>query len=125
MESWKQELYHHGVLGMKWGVRRTPAQLGHIKKAAGSAGKSFQKTVLQQTSKKAVDRVYKTGKKEKPAKVAKEILKKGAMGASATLLTTALMAVSNKAIKNGKSFVESHLSRDAIDIMLAKRYGTY
>ena len=22
-------LYHHGVKGMKWGVRRTPAQLGH------------------------------------------------------------------------------------------------
>ena len=23
------ELYHHGVKGMKWGVRRTPSQLGH------------------------------------------------------------------------------------------------
>lgn len=23
------ELYHHGVKGQKWGVRRTPAQLGH------------------------------------------------------------------------------------------------
>ena len=25
------ELYHHGIKGMKWGVRRTPEQLGHRK----------------------------------------------------------------------------------------------
>lgn len=25
------ELYHHGIKGMKWGVRRTPEQLGHHK----------------------------------------------------------------------------------------------
>lgn len=30
------ELYHHGVKGMKWGVRRTPEQLGHRRSRASS-----------------------------------------------------------------------------------------
>ena len=32
------ELFHYGVKGMKWGVRRTPEQLGHSPKVA-KAGK--------------------------------------------------------------------------------------
>ena len=31
------ELYHYGVLGMHWGVRRTPEQLGHRTKSSGSS----------------------------------------------------------------------------------------
>lgn len=25
------ELYHHGIKGMRWGIRRTPEQLGHVR----------------------------------------------------------------------------------------------
>ena len=43
-----EELYHYGVKGMKWGVRRTPAQLGHTtgtkKKRSGSAGEAVKNT---------------------------------------------------------------------------------
>lgn len=32
--NYTSELYHYGVKGMKWGVRRTPEQLGHRKLSA-------------------------------------------------------------------------------------------
>lgn len=35
-------LYHHGIKGQKWGVRRTPEELGHVKKSiAKSSGNSI------------------------------------------------------------------------------------
>ena len=38
MDSKNEELYHHGVKGMKWGIRRTSAQLGN---KSSSTKKSF------------------------------------------------------------------------------------
>ena len=46
MSVWKytyqDELYHYGVKGMKWGVKRTAEQLGHIIKSAKSAYGSYK-----------------------------------------------------------------------------------
>lgn len=47
------ELYHHGVKGQKWGVRRTAAQLGHspAAKKASAVGKKFSKFASKQATK--------------------------------------------------------------------------
>lgn len=34
------ELYHYGIKGMKWGIRRTPEQLGHSKKTSKKKSKN-------------------------------------------------------------------------------------
>jgi hypothetical protein len=60
------ELYHHGVPGMKWGVRRTPAQLGHKpsgKKKSSKAKKYVDKLMEQHRAKSAAKKAEKAAKK--------------------------------------------------------------
>ena len=62
----ENELKHHGIIGMKWGIRRTPAQLG---KGKGSANTDEKEKKIAKTDKKAEGEKTKQSifkKKEKP-----------------------------------------------------------
>ena len=65
------ELYHHGIKGQKWGVRRTAAQLGHrVANAAAKTGKVLYKGAAKagKATSKAVSKGANVAKKAAVAK---------------------------------------------------------
>ena len=54
-------LFHHGIKGMKWGVRRTPEQLGH--KPASKKARKKAKTIVERL--RARSQAKKSAKEEK------------------------------------------------------------
>lgn len=59
-------LEHHGVKGMKWGVRRTPAQLGH--KPSGKRKKSKSSSTKKKRTKRRLSGLRKKKKVKKTTK---------------------------------------------------------
>lgn len=54
------ELYHYGIKGMRWGVRRTPEQLGHKTGSRSRKGERLDR--IKSSAKKAAVRTYRTAK---------------------------------------------------------------
>ena len=75
MSVWKytyqDELYHYGIKGMKWGVRRTAEQLGHTIKSVKSVYDSHK---AKKRAKKEAAKAKKRSKITNPKKLTTEEL---------------------------------------------------
>ena len=71
------ELYHYGVLGMKWGIRRTASQLGNqikVRKAAKKRNDNLAKARKKQAERRDLMKKGKLKPKDMtPAELQKEI----------------------------------------------------
>lgn len=78
----RNSIYHHGIKGMKWGVRRTPAQLGY-KPAKKKISEMSDNELQQRINRMQKERQYKDMVKPNYVK-AGERLVKGILIASGT-----------------------------------------
>lgn len=102
-------LKHYGVKGMKWGIRRTPAQLGHKTKSESDEGGSEKAKKPASQSKKL-------------SEMSDEELNKRIKRLDAEKRYRELMA-SQQQVSKGRKFVERVLERSGEN--LATQFVTY
>ena len=79
---------HHGILGQKWGIRRTPAQLGNLSKKDANWVKKKSEKITEQARRKS---------SKEMSRYANEILRtSGAVNKSGKLSSSAINAHNKK-----------------------------
>lgn len=72
MEHYDDYLMHYGIKGMKWGIRRTPAQLGHTVAKGVNVVKTYMNNTIKVYKKRSSLRKAQQARKDKSKLVAKE-----------------------------------------------------
>lgn len=102
------ELYHHGIKGQKWGVRRTAAQLGH--KIASGAKKAVTSAKEARAKRKEVKKTQKTASKplsEMSNEELKAMKERLSLQKDVLTLKSDIAKLSPQKVSAGKKFVEA------------------
>lgn len=114
------ELKHYGVKGMKWGIRRTPAQLGHTKKKSGDSDGDSEETPKKQKVAKTKSKPKKISEmtdEELNQKIARLELEKKYVELQSSLYPSKGQSWINKALKQAGESSLRNLGEQAFDTL--------